>query len=70
MKNKVTYNVLVGNVGNLPYTSKNLAIECFTTYKTLSISEQTRCAGESVFLMDSKGDILMEHIGHLTEQDI
>lgn len=68
MKIKKTYTVIVGNVGNMDYTSKKLAIDCFTTYKTLSINKQTRAAGESVTLLE--GDtILMEHIGEVDLQE-
>lgn len=63
MKAKKIYIVNVGNVGNMEYTSKKLALECYNTYVNLSLSESTRAAGESVTLFEND-NIIMEHIGH------
>jgi len=60
MKN--IYEVIVGNIGTMEYTNKKLAIECFTTYKNLSIAGETSAAGESVTLLKD-GEIIEEHIG-------
>jgi len=62
MKNKTVYTVNVGNIGNIEYTNKKLAIDCFKTYRSLSMQNITRCAGESVYLMEGD-NILMEYIG-------
>ena len=59
---KKVYAVNVGNVGNMEYTNKKLAIDCYKTYVTLSMTNQTRAAGESVYLL-CNDDILMEYIG-------
>lgn len=68
MKNK--YTVCVGNIGNMDYTSKKLALECYTTYVTMSKTNQTRAAGESVTLFKN-GVIIQEYIGtvDLTEEE-
>lgn len=65
------YQVVVGNVGTIDYTSKKLALDCYTTYVIHSISEfpKTRAYGESVTLLKD-GEIIKEHIGtiDLTER--
>lgn len=58
MKNN--YIVNVGNIGNMEYTSKKLAEECYTTYVTLSKTGQTRCANEAVTLFKN-GEIIEEY---------
>jgi hypothetical protein len=63
MKNK--YEVVVGNVGAMEYTSKKLAIGCYKTYVTLSKNGETRAAHEPVTLLKN-GEILMEHIPEQT----
>lgn len=60
---KKVFTVNVGNVGNIEYTSKKLATECYNTYVSLSINNETRAAGESVFLFEGE-NIISEHIGH------
>lgn len=60
MKTKKTYTVNVGNVGNMEYTSKKLAIECYKTYVTLSKNNEGRAAKEPVILFEGE-DILMEY---------
>lgn len=62
MNTKKMYLVSVGNVGNLEYTSKKLAMECYTTYVNLSIANQTRAAGESVILFEGE-NIILEYVG-------
>jgi hypothetical protein len=66
MKN--TYIVNVGNIGNIEYTSKKLAIECYNTYVSLSINNQTRAAGESVVMLKN-GDPVpgYDYAGTLSE---
>lgn len=60
MKNN--YQVVVGNVGTMGYTSKKLANDCFVTYVTMSKQNITSAAGESVTLFKN-GEIINEHIG-------
>jgi len=50
---KKNYTVSVGNVGNIEYTSKKLAIECYNTYVSLSKNNQTRASGEDVVLFEN-----------------
>lgn len=59
---KHTYQVVVGNVGTMDYTSKKKAYECYNTYVSLSIKGETRAAGESVTLLID-GEIKEEHTG-------
>lgn len=63
---KKNYQVVVGNVGTMDYTSKRLAIDCYKTYVTMSITNQTRAAGESVTLF-CNDEIIMEYIGTIDE---
>jgi len=64
MKTKKIYYVIVGNVGTMDYTSKKLAIDCFKTYRTLSMQGITSAAGESVTLFEGD-NIIDEYIGTL-----
>ncbi len=64
MKTKKTYYVVVGNVGTMDYTSKKLAIDCFKTYRTMSMQNITSAAGENVTLFESE-NIIDEYIGTL-----
>ena len=66
MKNKNNYIVSVGNIGNMDYTNKRLAIDCFKTYVSLSKKGITRAAGESVVMM-CNDVIIDEYIGTLNE---
>lgn len=66
MKTKKTYTVNVGNIGNMEYTSKKLAEDCYTTYVTLSRTNQTRAAGESVYLFVNN-EIVKEYIGTIDQ---
>ena len=59
---KKIYVVNVGNIGNMEYTNKKLAIDCYKTYVTLSMNNETRAAGESVVLF-CNDDIVMEYQG-------
>ncbi len=64
MKSKKTYVVSVGNVGNMEYTSKKLAMECYTTYVTHSKNNETRAAGEPVMLYElESNNIIAEYAG-------
>ena len=63
MKQTKKYTVNVGNIGNMEYSSKKLATECYNTYVQLSKNNQTRAAGESVVLFENE-NIILEHIGH------
>jgi len=65
---KAKYTVNVGNVGNMDYTSKKLALECYNSYVTLSKNNVTRAAGESVTLFKDD-DIIMEYIGTIDQQE-
>jgi hypothetical protein len=65
---KTTYEVCVGNVGNMTYTSKKLAEDCYTTYVKLSKQNISRAAGETVTLFKN-GEIIKEHIGDNVEMD-
>ena len=64
---KNIYCVNVGNVGNMEYTSKKLAEDCYTTYVTLSRTNQTRAAGESVYLFKNN-EIVKEYIGTIDQE--
>lgn len=64
---KTNYEVSVGNVGNMIYASKKLALECYQTYVTLSMNNETRAAGESVILFKN-GEIIKEYIGTIDQQ--
>lgn len=66
---KKTYTVSVGNVGNMEYTNKKLAIECYNTYVTHSKTYTTRAAGESVTLFEGD-NIIAEHIGDFDKLDM
>jgi len=57
-KNK--YEIVVGNVGTMNYTSKKLAFGCYETYVTLSKAGETRAANEPVTLFKN-GEIIKEH---------
>ncbi len=59
---KSNYQVVVGNVGTMDYTSKRLAEDCFKTYQTLSMQGITRAANEDVTLLKD-GEIMVEHFG-------
>ncbi len=63
MKKKL-FTVVVGNVGTMDYTSKNLAYDCFKAYVTLSKANETRAAGENVTLL-CDNEIIEEYIGTL-----
>ena len=65
-KNK--YIVTVSNIGNMDYTSKKLAIDCYKTYVTLSKNNITRAAGEDVTLFEGD-NILMEYSGTINSED-
>lgn len=62
MKHK--YEVIVGNVGTMEYTSKKLAYGCYKTYVTLSKNGETRAANEPVTLLKD-GGIIEEHVPEL-----
>lgn len=66
MKHK--YEVVVGNVGTMPYSSKKLAEDCYKTYVTLSIKGETRAANEPVTLLKD-GEIVKEHIPIEIQED-
>lgn len=68
MKQRNNYEVIVGNVGNMPYTSKKLAYDCFNSYVTISKSNTTRAAGESVTLLKN-GEIIEEYIGTIDQDE-
>ena len=62
MKKSNLYVVNVGNIGNMEYKSKKLAIDCYKTYVTLSMNNEGRVAGESVVLF-CNDEIIMEYEG-------
>jgi hypothetical protein len=62
MKN--TYEVVVGDAGTMPYTSKKLATDCFNTYVALSKSGATRAANEPVTLLKN-GEVIEEYTPNL-----
>lgn len=62
MKSKNKYIVNVGNIGNIDYTNKQLALDCYSTYVSLSKKGITRAAGESVFLF-CNDEIVKEYTG-------
>lgn len=68
MKSSKIYVVNVGNIGNMEYRSKKLAEECYTTYVTLSKTNQTRAAGESVVLF-CNNEIIKEYIGTIDQEN-
>lgn len=59
---KNNYEIVVGNVGTMNYTSKKLAEECYTTYVSHSKTHTTRASGENVTML-LNGEIVKEHIG-------
>ncbi len=65
---KNNYTVNVGNIGNMEYTSKKLAEDCYKTYVTLSMNNETRAAGESVYLFKN-GEIVKEYIGTIDAEN-
>jgi protein involved in sex pheromone biosynthesis len=65
---KQTYTVSVGNVGNMDYTNKKLAEDCYKTYVTLSVNYQGRAAGESVTLFKND-EILKEYSGTMGDDE-
>jgi hypothetical protein len=65
---KSVFTVNVGNIGNMEYTSKKLALECFNTYVALSKAGETRAAGESVYLFKDD-EIICEYIGTVEQED-
>ncbi len=64
MNQKAKYRVVVGNVGTMEYSNKRLALECYATYVTLSMHNQTRAAGESVALFYGD-ELVREYEGNL-----
>lgn len=60
MSQKHNYEVIVGNVGTMSYTSKKLAVDCFKTYRTISKQGVTKAANEPVTLMKD-GRIIDEY---------
>jgi len=65
---KAKFTVVVGNVGTMEYDSKKLALDCYKTYVTLSESNQTRAAGESVTMFEGE-EIFAEYIGTIDQQE-
>lgn len=61
---KHNYEVIVSNIGTMPYTNKKLAKECYDTYVTLSKNGETRAANESVTLMKD-GEVSEQYIPNL-----
>ena len=59
---RTIYQVVVGNVGTMKYTSKKLAEDCYRTYVTLSTNNISRASGESVILFKND-EIIKEHLG-------
>lgn len=66
---KKIYVVSVGNVGNMEYTNKKIAIKCYKTYVTLSKNNQTRAAGEYVCLIDENGLVMEEYFGTISQSE-
>ena len=66
MKN--TYTVSIGNVGNIDYSSKKLAEDCYKTYVTLSVNNEGRAAGEAVTLFKND-EILKEYYGTMGDSE-
>jgi hypothetical protein len=65
---KTKYVVSVDNIGNMEYTSKKLALECFDTYVTLSKNNETRAAGESVYLFIND-ELVKEYVGTIAQSE-
>ena len=65
-KNK--YNLVVGNIGNIDYSNKRLAIIDFNEYKDQSIKNYGRAGGEDVILFEGD-NILMEYYGTINSED-
>ena len=68
MAQKNTYTVNVGNVGNIEYTSKKLALDCYNTYVTQSKDMYGRASGEDVYLFQND-EIIKEYYGTLHENE-
>lgn len=60
MKKKHNYEVIVGNVGTMPYAVAKLAKECYDTYVTISKKGEGRAANEPVTLLKD-GEIIEEY---------
>lgn len=61
---KHNYEVIVGNIGTMPYTNNKLAKECYDTYVTLSKSGSGKAANEPVTLTKD-GEIIEEYTPNL-----
>lgn len=64
MSKKHNYEVVVGNVGTMPYTNKKLAKECYETYVACSKNGVTRAANETVTLMKD-GEVSEQYVPNL-----
>ena len=63
---KHKYQVVVGNIGTMDYTSKKLAKDCYTTYVAISKNGEGRAANEPVTLLKD-GEITEEYLPANTE---
>jgi hypothetical protein len=61
---KNQYNLIVGNVGEIPYKNKKNAMQNYNDYVLLSKKGKTRAAGESVTLF-CNDEIIKEYIGSI-----
>lgn len=64
---KHKYQVVVGNIGTMDYTSKKLAKDCYTTYVALSKNGEGRAANEPVTLFKDD-EIIHEYQPPTTEE--
>lgn len=52
MKNKHTYQVVVGNVGTMDYTNKKLAEDCYKTYVAGRSDQDVQETCEQIALLE------------------
>lgn len=65
MKN--TYSVCVGNVGDMPETSKKAALQSFAQWVKLSKGSQGRASGEDVTLFIN-GEPVKEYFAPISDK--
>lgn len=63
---KPKYSVIVSNIGTVERdVSYSVALYAYMQYVNLSQSGYGRAAGESVTMVDDRGEIVKEHIGEM-----
>jgi hypothetical protein len=63
---KPKYSVIVSNIGTVERdVSYSVALYAYMQYVNLSQSGRGRAAGETVTMVDDRGEIVKEHIGEM-----